>query len=36
MPRLANDKLVYGYVYHGIWGDIGIPRDYLRIKYRSA
>jgi len=31
IPRLVNDKLVYGYVYHGIWGDIGVPKDYLRI-----
>ena len=31
IPRLVKDGVVYGYVYRGIWGDIGVPEDYLKI-----
>jgi mannose-1-phosphate guanylyltransferase len=31
--RLATEGTLYGYVYNGIWTDIGKPEDYLRINH---
>ncbi|MCJ7424153.1 NDP-sugar synthase [Candidatus Bathyarchaeota archaeon] len=30
-PKLAEEKALYGYVYGGLWIDIGKPEDYLQI-----
>jgi mannose-1-phosphate guanylyltransferase len=30
-PKLVEEKLLYGYVYDGLWIDIGKPEDYLQI-----
>lgn len=30
-PRLAEEKVLYGYFYDGLWIDIGKPEDYLKV-----
>jgi len=30
-PRLAEEKVLYGYLYDGLWVDIGKPEDYLKV-----
>ena len=30
-PKLAEEKALYGYVFDGLWIDIGKPEDYLRV-----
>lgn len=30
-PKLAEEGTLYGYVYDGLWSDIGKPKDYLEI-----
>lgn len=30
-PKLAAEGLLYGYIYDGLWTDIGKPEDYLEI-----
>ena len=30
-PKLAEEGVLYGYVYDGLWRDIGRPEDYLEI-----
>ncbi len=30
-PKLAKEGVLYGYVYDGLWFDIGKPEDYVRI-----
>ncbi len=35
IPKLVEDRIIYGYVYQGIWGDIGIPEDYLKINVEA-
>lgn len=30
-PRLAEENLLFGYVFSGLWTDIGKPQDYLEI-----
>jgi len=30
IPKLIEEKEVYGYVYRGLWSDIGVPQDYMR------
>jgi len=30
-PKLAEEGVLYGYVYDGLWRDIGKPEDYLEI-----
>jgi mannose-1-phosphate guanylyltransferase len=33
-PRLAKENRLYGYVFEGLWLDIGKPEDYLEINKR--
>ncbi|RLG86734.1 MAG: NDP-sugar synthase [Thermoprotei archaeon] len=30
IPKIVSEGLAYGYVYKGLWFDIGVPMDYLR------
>jgi NDP-sugar pyrophosphorylase family protein len=29
-PVLANERKLYGYEFHGLWTDMGVPDDYLK------
>ncbi|QGA54886.1 NTP transferase domain-containing protein [Sulfolobus sp. E5-1-F] len=33
LPKLLRTKCIAVYKYHGIWADIGIPDDYLRLNF---
>ncbi len=35
IPRLVEEGQVYGYIYEGLWNDIGVPEDYYRANMRA-
>ncbi len=35
IPRMVNDRVIYGYVHNGIWSDIGVPKDYMKANFQA-
>lgn len=29
IPKMVQDRVIYGYIHEGMWSDIGVPADYL-------
>ena len=35
IPKLVSEGIIYGYIYEGIWSDIGVPSDYKRANFEA-
>ncbi len=35
IPKMVEDRVIYGYVHNGIWSDIGVPKDYMKANFQA-
>ncbi len=35
IPRMIEDRVIYGYIHNGIWSDIGVPKDYMKANFQA-
>lgn len=35
IPKMVEDRVIYGYVHNGVWSDIGVPKDYMKANFQA-